>query len=145
VRGRGLTVYTTILGAPNRAIRNGGLEALLSWGLSQFEVVPVVQPGASYARARLPYGRAPLGLVPTTGSLVAVRVGRPLRVRVVAATVARLPVRKGAVLGRIDVWDGGRLIGSRPLVASRAVSRPGFAWRVRWYAGRTLHHLVHLL
>jgi hypothetical protein len=70
------------------------------------------------------------------------RVGRPLTERVVAPTVVPLPVAKGQVLGRIEVWQGTRLLGSRPLVASRSVSRPGAVGRIGWYAKRTVHHAL---
>jgi DNA repair protein RadA/Sms len=49
----------------------------------------------------------------------------------------------GAVLGHVEVWAGRRLIGRRPLVASRTVNRPGLAARLGWYAGRTVHHVIH--
>jgi hypothetical protein len=49
------------------------------------------------------------------------------------------------VLGHVQVWAGGRLIGSRPLVANRTVAKPGLAGRVKWYAARTFHDVVDLL
>jgi hypothetical protein len=54
-------------------------------------------------------------------------------------------VRAGQVLGRVEVWDGGHMLGSRDLVADRSVARPGLAGRLRFYAGRTIHNLAHLL
>jgi hypothetical protein len=47
-------------------------------------------------------------------------------------------------LGRIEIWDGRTLIGTRPLLAARSVSRPGLGGRLRWYATRTGHHLLGL-
>ena len=73
------------------------------------------------------------------------RLGRPLVERVSAVRTVALPVRAGETLGRIEIWNAGRLVGTRDLVAARSVARPGLAGRVGWYAGRTLHHLVHLL
>jgi hypothetical protein len=69
------------------------------------------------------------------------RVGRPFVERVSARRVASLPVKAGEVLGHVQVWSGRKLVGTRDLVATRAVSRPGLAGRVRWYAGRTVHHI----
>ena len=51
-RGRGVTVYATLLGSPTRSERNVDLESLLIWGLGQFRVVPAVQTGRTYAEAR---------------------------------------------------------------------------------------------
>ena len=56
-----------------------------------------------------------------------VRVGRPLVERIVAPTAVALPVRRGERLGRIEVWDGRKLLGTRPLLAGAG----GFAARPR--------------
>ena len=72
------------------------------------------------------------------------RVGRPLTETVVASTHASLPVRQGQVLGQVVVREGSRVVGRRDLVASRTINKPGAVGRLRWYAGRTLHHLTHL-
>lgn len=143
-RGRGLTVYATILGSPSRAARNADLESLLVWGLAQFRVVPVVQAGRVYATAAVGYGRAPLTLVAAKPAFSAARLGRGLRETVVAVRGVSLPVRKGAVLGRIEVRQGSRLIAGRELVASRTIDRPRLLGRVGWRAGRLLDHLAGL-
>jgi D-alanyl-D-alanine carboxypeptidase (penicillin-binding protein 5/6) len=140
-RGTGVTVYATLLGGPSRSVRNADLESLLIWGLGQFRVVPVIQRGRTYATAEVPYGKAPLELVAAKPRNGAARLGRPLTEKVVAARAIALPVREGAVLGRVQVWEGGELRGSSDLVASRTINKPGIASRLGWYAGRTLHHL----
>ena len=145
VRANGVTVYVTMLGSPTRSIRNVGLQSLLAWGLAQFRVVPAVQSGRAYAKVALPYGKQPVGLVAARPLRSVVRLGHPLTEKVVAAAGASLPVRSGQVLGRVEVWDGAQLLGSRDLVADRSVARPSLAGRLRFYAGRTIHHLAHLL
>ena len=57
---------------------------------------------------------------------------------VVATTAVDLPVKKGQRLGEVRVFDGSRLVASSPLVAARAVERPGFVSRASWYAGQAL-------
>jgi D-alanyl-D-alanine carboxypeptidase (penicillin-binding protein 5/6) len=143
-RGRGVTVYATLLGSPSRSQRNNDLESLLVWGLDQFRVVPVVQRDRVYATVPVDYGKAPAQLVASAPEVAVARVGKPLRETVVARDHASLPVRRGEVLGRVVVRDGTRIVGSRPLVASRTINKPGIAGRLRWYAGRTVHHLTHL-
>jgi D-alanyl-D-alanine carboxypeptidase (penicillin-binding protein 5/6) len=137
-RGRGLTIYATILGSPSRSERNADLAELLAWGLSRYRVVALVRTGRVYARADAPYGRPSIPLVAERPLVRVVRIGRPLTERVVAPTAVDLPVTKGAVLGRVEVMQGSKLIGSRPLVAARTVEKPGLRSRVRWYTGRTL-------
>lgn len=144
IRGRGVTVYATLLGSPTRSIRNTGLASLLEWGLAQFRVVSAIQGRRIYATVALPYGRRRLGLVAARPLDVVVRLGRPLTERVAAALAAPLPVRRGTVLGRVQIWQGGTLLGTRALVADRGVGRPSLAGRLGFYAGRTLHHLAHI-
>jgi serine-type D-Ala-D-Ala carboxypeptidase (penicillin-binding protein 5/6) len=140
-RRAGFTIYAVILGSPSRAQRNDDLLRLLAWGVSQYRTLTLVarQP---YAWAAAPYGRARVSLVARTPLRRVVRVGRPLVERIVAPTAVSLPVARGDRLGRIEIWSGGTLLGSRPLVAGRAVARPGFGGRLRWYGTRTVHHLL---
>ena len=63
----------------------------------------------------------------------------------VGGTLQTLAVRRGQAVGRVEVWSRGRLLGSRPLVAARTVSKPGIAGRAGWYARRTVHHVAGLL
>jgi hypothetical protein len=105
--------------------------------------VPAVQAGRAYASLAAPYGRAPLALVPAKPLLAVARLGRPLVETVTAPRSVALPVRAGTVLGKVEIRANGRLIGTRDLVASRTIDKPGLASRLGWYAGRTLHHLAH--
>jgi D-alanyl-D-alanine carboxypeptidase (penicillin-binding protein 5/6) len=145
VRARGITIYATLLGSPSRSVRNGDLESLLAWGISEFRIVPVVQRDRVYASVQLPYGKAPLALHASKPLNAVARIGRPLTERVVAARVVSLPVREGEVLGHVEVWSGQRLVGRRDLVSSQTINKPGFVRRLGWYAGRAGHDLLHLL
>lgn len=145
VRGDGTTIYATILGSPSEAQRDADLETLLAYGLAQYRQVDAVATGRDYADVGLPYGRAPLDLVAPSRLVVVVRVGGSLTERVIAPRVASLPVRKGQVVGHVQVWSRGRLVGERSLVASRSVAKPGLAARIGWYARRTVHDVVSLL
>ena len=140
-RGGGFTIYATILGSPTRGERNADLAELLSYGLSQYRLVPVIAPQRTYAWAQLPYGRAPVALVADRPAKRPVRLARALVERVVAPTAIPLPVSKGQQLGEVRVYDRGKLVASSPLVASRSVEQPGTSGKVGWYAKRTLHHL----
>src|SRR2546421_11048558 len=61
-RRRGVSIYATLIGSPDRGRRNADLTRLLDWGFSRYvEVRPVVQ-GRAYAEAALGYGRRPLRL-----------------------------------------------------------------------------------
>jgi len=140
-QGRGVTIYATLLGEPNRGVRNRDLAQLLAFGLAQYRVIPVASTGRVYATAEVPWGKRPLGLVATRDFLRVARVGRPLTERVVTPMVVSLPVRAGQRLGQVRVYDRGTLVARAPLVADRSIGRPGMLGRVGWYAGRTLDHI----
>jgi serine-type D-Ala-D-Ala carboxypeptidase (penicillin-binding protein 5/6) len=140
-RRSGFTIYAVILGSPTRAQRNTDLNRLLAWGVSQYRTLTLVAR-QTYAWAAAPYGLHALPLVARKPLVRVVRVGRPVVERVVAPTAVSLPVARGEPLGRIEVWAGRERLGTRPLVASRAIGRPGFGGRLRWYGTRTVHHLA---
>jgi D-alanyl-D-alanine carboxypeptidase (penicillin-binding protein 5/6) len=141
VKRFGYTIYAVILGSPSRGQRNDDLERLLSWSVAQYRSFQLVRR-ATYAQAALGYGRGPVALVVKTPFVAVVRAGRPLVERVVAPTAVSLPVTRGERLGRVEIWAGGKLLGARPLLAARSVPRPGVGGRLRWYATRTVHHLL---
>jgi D-alanyl-D-alanine carboxypeptidase (penicillin-binding protein 5/6) len=144
-RGRGLTIYAAILGSPTRSGRNADLTELLAWGLSRYRVVPLIRTGRVYARAETAFGRPSVRLVAARPLLRVVRVDRPLVERVVAPVAVSLPVRRGERLGQVQVWAGEKLVGSRPLVASETIEKPGLAGRIRWYAGTTVRNAWGLI
>jgi D-alanyl-D-alanine carboxypeptidase (penicillin-binding protein 5/6) len=143
VRRPGYTIYAVILGSPTRAQRNADLEQLLAWGVAQYRTSTLVRR-AVYAKAAVGWGRGSVSLVVPKSLVRVVRAGRPLVERVISPTAVSLPVKQGERLGRVEIWDGGKLLGTRPLLAARSVARPGFGGRLRWYATRTGHHLLGL-
>jgi D-alanyl-D-alanine carboxypeptidase (penicillin-binding protein 5/6) len=142
-RRSGYTIYVVLLGSPTRGQRNDDLERLLAWGVSQYRTLTLVRP-VPYASAALGYGRPAVPLVATASLVRVVRVGRPVVERIVAPTAVSLPVERGQLLGHVEIWNGKKLLGRRGLVAARTVQRPGVGGRLRWYATRTVHHLVGL-
>jgi D-alanyl-D-alanine carboxypeptidase (penicillin-binding protein 5/6) len=135
-RGRGVTIYATLLGGPSRAERNEDLAALLRFGLSRYRLASVISPERVYASAPTQWDRGPVELVAGLRVKRAVRLGAVLVERVVAPSVVALPVQRGQSLGEVQVYAGRRLLARAPLVARTAVSRPGIADKTAWYAER---------
>jgi D-alanyl-D-alanine carboxypeptidase (penicillin-binding protein 5/6) len=144
-RGRGVTLYATLLGGETRAERNEDLAALLSWGLSLYRTVWAIGEDRVYATARTGYGREPVRLVAAKPALRVVRVDRMLVERVVAPVEVALPIRAGQRLGEVQVLDRGRVVAASPLVAAEAVELPDRLGRIGFYAGRTAHHFWGLV
>jgi D-alanyl-D-alanine carboxypeptidase (penicillin-binding protein 5/6) len=145
LRRHGVGLYAVLLGSPTRAQRNSDLTGLLRWGLHQYGRVELVQSGRSYATADLPYSDGRLRLVAGRGAAAAVRLDRRLVERIVAPAVVRLPIARGEAVGEIRVYERGRLLARRPLVAPRTLGRPGVGDRLGWYAGRALDEAGDML
>lgn len=143
VRRPGYTLYAVVLGSRTRIVRNAALQTLLHWGVTRYRRTTLVQAQA-YGRAAVGYGRAAVDLVATKPLTRLVHSDLPLVRKVVAASSVALPVAAGQRLGKVEVWQDGKLLGWRPLVAARSVPRPGLAGRIRWYATRTVHDLLGL-
>jgi serine-type D-Ala-D-Ala carboxypeptidase (penicillin-binding protein 5/6) len=137
-----VTIYATLLGSPDRYERNADLTKLLDWGFARYRTATVVAKGRVYAQVGVGYGRKPVALVAAASLVPALRVDFPVVRRVVAMDAAGLPVSRGQSLGQVRIYQRGKLVGAVPLVASRAVARPGVGGRVGWYATRTLHHMA---
>ncbi len=143
-RGAGVTIYATLLGGETREGRNDDLTELLAWGLSRYRTVWAIDGERAYGTVTTAYGRPAVRLVAERPALRIVRVDRNLVERVVMPLEAALPVRRGQWLGEVQVLDRGSVIARSPLVAKNDVGRPGRLARVRFYAGRTVHHLAGL-
>jgi D-alanyl-D-alanine carboxypeptidase (penicillin-binding protein 5/6) len=141
VRRNGVTLYTTVLGSPNRSQRNTDLAALLRWGIAQYRPVWLVKPGRVYLRASVGYGKDAVPIVAQRGLARPVRVDKPLVERVIAPAALTLPVVRGSRVGELRVYSGRRVVAQSPLVAGRSVSKPGLGGKLGFYAGRTLRHI----
>ena len=139
-RRSGVTIYAVLLGGSSRDQRNADLARLLDWGFDQYRRVAIVRPGRTYAEALVPFSDRRLALVAEEQVVAVAQVGHPLVERVVAPAMVDPPVEKGDELGEIRIFDGKKLIATRPLVAAESVGAPSLGRRLRWYAGRALGH-----
>jgi D-alanyl-D-alanine carboxypeptidase (penicillin-binding protein 5/6) len=144
-RRGGITVYGTVLGSDTRSSRNEALRRLLTFGLAQYRRVSAIDSGRVYAQAETGYGRPAAELVAPRAVVRTLRVGTSLVERVVAPSSVVLPVRKGQRLGKVEIYDGNRLVASSSLVAASSVSEPGLLGKARWYMTRTVENLWGLV
>ncbi len=138
---RGVTVYGTVLGGSSRTGRNAALQELLTYGLGQYHRVAAIDASRTYAEAETGYDQPLVRLIAPRTVGVTVREGKPLVERIVAPGVVELPVKKGQRLGKVEVYDGSRLVATSRLVAAEAVSEPGLLGKASWYAKQTASNL----
>jgi D-alanyl-D-alanine carboxypeptidase len=141
----GVTVYGTVLGSDTRGARNDALRELLAFGLDQYRQVQVIDRGRVYAAAETGYGQRDVELVVPRSFVRALRIGTPLVERIVAPTSLALPVAKGERLGRVEIYDGNRLVASSNLVAADAVADAGLWAKAKWHATQTARNLWEVL
>ena len=138
---RGVTVYGTVLGSDSRGARNEALRELLSFGLAQYRRVQVIDHGRVYAEATTGHGQPAVHLVAPRSIVGTLRNGKPLVERVIAPTTLALPVAEGEPLGRVEVYDGNRLVAASNLVAAESLAEASFLAKARWYATETARNL----
>jgi len=141
----GVTVYGTVLGADTRGTRNDALRELLEYGLDQYRRVRVIDASRAYVTAETGYGQPDVDLFAPRSVVRTVRNGKSLVERVVAPTTLALPVTKGQVVGRVEVYDGNRLVASSNLAAAESVEDAGFIAKARWYATQTMGNLWEIV
>ena len=137
----GVTVYGAVLGSDTRETRNDALRELLEYGLDQYRRVQVIDASRAYVTAETGYSQPDVDLVAPRSIVRTLRNGKPLVERVVAPTTLALPVAKGQIVGRVEVYDGNRVVASSNLVTAAAVEDAGFLAKARWYATQTMSNL----
>ena len=138
-------MYGTVLGSDARGTRNDALRELLEYGLDQYRRVQVIDAGRAYVTAETGYGQPDVDLVVPRSIVRMLRTGKPLVERVVAPTTLALPVAKSQIVGRVEVYDGNRLVASSNLVAAESVADAGFLAKARWYATRTVANVWEIV
>jgi D-alanyl-D-alanine carboxypeptidase (penicillin-binding protein 5/6) len=141
----GVTVYGAVLGSDTRGTRNDALRALLEYGLDQYRRVQVIDASRAYLTAETGYGQPDVDLVAPRSMVRTIRNGKSLVERVVAPTRLALPVAEGQIVGRVEVYDGNRLVASSNLAAAEAVEDAGFFGKAQWYATQTMGNLWEIV
>ena len=144
-RARGVTVYGSVLGTRGPDERNAALQELLSFGFDRYRPVAVIDATRVYADADTGYGRPAVELVAPRTRVLPVYERKALVERVIAPGVVELPIRRGQRIGRVEVYDGKRLVASSNLVSATSVSEPGLVGKLAWYAQRTAHNVWGLV
>ena len=130
-----------MLGGASRTGRNAALQELLTYGLGQYHRVAAIDASRTYAEAETGYDQPFVRLIAPRTVAITVREGKSLVERIVAPGVVELPVKQGQRLGKVEVYDGSRLVATSRLVAAEAVSDPGLLGKASWYARQTASNL----
>jgi D-alanyl-D-alanine carboxypeptidase (penicillin-binding protein 5/6) len=137
-RRHSVQVVSAVLGTSDYGDRDRESLALLQTGLKAFQYVTAVRAGAHVAGV----GRVPIryrpgaGLALVTGKTIHTIIPRRRRDLITlhptkVPTVVEGPIRRGQVLGSVDVLRAGKRIGVVPLVAAEGIPEAGFGQRTK--------------
>ncbi|MBX6377570.1 MAG: D-alanyl-D-alanine carboxypeptidase [Clostridia bacterium] len=139
----GRRLIAVVLGAPSVRERQRSIYRLLDYGFSAFQTVRVLHQDQPVAHVRVLKGTlSEVPLVAAGPAAVTVRRGEKPRLERRLVGVPRYvtaPVRRGQVLGHIEVLDRGRLLTMVEAVAAKDVGRAGWPdlfgryWRALWH------------
>lgn len=144
---RGVTVLSAVLGEPSEAARDRDSLALLRYGLSRFRVVTAVRDGDRLTSIPLSF-RGDETVNAVAERTVRLTVSNPESLQVGVTDVPKAvdgPLRQGARVGTVVVYDGRRVVSRTPLVIARAVDAASFADRLRTWLTRPLTLILLLI
>lgn len=125
-RGRnGGRVISVVMGEPSEAGRDADTLKLLSWGLSRFHRVRVLDPERALARADIEYFDERVAFVPQRGAVVTVRGGERVRRQVNAPDEVSGPLAAGERVGSVTVSVEGEGVRRVALVTATDVPKAG--------------------
>jgi len=135
----GVSVVSSVLGAPSEDARDTDSLALLRYGLSRYERRPAVRAREVLSRVAVEnQGDLRAELTAERTLRVVARKRERLRVRVKEAPDSvEGPLRAGTRMGTVQVLRRGEVVASTALVVGRAVPEATAPQRVRSWLGRT--------
>jgi serine-type D-Ala-D-Ala carboxypeptidase (penicillin-binding protein 5/6) len=120
-RRKGVDLISVAVGAPTDEARFEDNIELLEYGFSLYKRRLPIRSGAALARPAIRYSGGELPLRAARRVAVGVRPDEQLSVAVRAPREVEGPIRRGATLGRANVYVDGRRTATVPLRAARAV------------------------
>ena len=143
----GVTILTAVLGEPSEAARDRDSLALLRYGLSKFRVITAVRDGDRLTAIPLSF-RGDETVSAVADRTIKRTVNSPDAIRVGVTDVPKAvdgPLKQGARVGTVVVFDGGRIVSRTPLVTARAVDAASFTDRLRTWLTRPLTLILLLI
>jgi serine-type D-Ala-D-Ala carboxypeptidase (penicillin-binding protein 5/6) len=133
-RRKGVELISAVLGAPSEAQRDSESLDLLDYGFAQYRSRHPVRARQTLASPSIRYSGGELPLRAAHPITVGIRRGQRLQTRVRAPDRVTGPILRGRRLGKVTVVIDGRVAGSAPLLASRAIAKASTFDRLRSHA-----------
>ncbi|MBS1880379.1 MAG: D-alanyl-D-alanine carboxypeptidase [Actinobacteria bacterium] len=134
-RRHGTELISVAIGAPTDETRFSDNLELLEWGFRQYHHEQAIHRGQALAEPSIRYAGGSLPLRAAQPLEVGLRKGQQLEIEVEAPAQVTGPIRRGARLGRANVFVDSSPAGSVLLRAGRAIPRAAFVDRARYFLG----------
>lgn len=120
----GMTLIGVILGAPSEAARDSASLALLDYGFANYHLLTPVHAGRTFARPAITgQTDAHARLIAASGYTHVFPRATPIRTRVTAPAKLAGPLPRHAVVGSVQVLQGGRVVARIPLLLAARLPR----------------------
>lgn len=134
-RKEGTELISVAIGAPSDEARFADNLELLEYGFGQYHHRAAVHRGQALATPSIRYSGGTLPLRAARPIVVGLRKGQRIEVDVEAPRQVTGPIRRGARLGRANVFVDGSPAGSVALRAGRGIAKADFVDRARYFLG----------
>jgi D-alanyl-D-alanine carboxypeptidase (penicillin-binding protein 5/6) len=132
-RKDGTELVSVAIGAPSDEARFADNLELLEWGFRQYRRKPAIHRGQALAEASIRYSGGTLPLRAARPIVVGLRKGQKVEIDVEAPHQVSGPIRRGAKLGRANVFVDSSPAGSVALRAGRAIPKADIVDRARYF------------
>jgi D-alanyl-D-alanine carboxypeptidase (penicillin-binding protein 5/6) len=132
-RKGGTELISVAIGAPTDEARFADNLELLEWGFRQYRHKPAIHRGEAMAEPSIRYSGGALPLRAARPVVVGLRRGQRIEIDVESPPQVTGPIRRGAQLGRANVFVDGSPAGSVALRAGRRIPKADFVDRARYF------------
>lgn len=132
-RKRGTELISVAIGAPSDEARFADNLELLEWGFRQYRQRRPVRRGQTFAEPSIRYSGGSLPLRAARPLVLGLRRDQRVEIEVEAPAEVTGPIRRGARLGRANVFVDGAPAGRVALRAGRGIPKADVVDRVRYF------------
>ena len=130
---QGTELISVAIGAPTDEARFADNLELLEWGFRQYRHERAVHRGQTFAEPSIRYSGGSLPLRAARPLVLGLRKGQEVEIDVEAPRQVTGPIRRGAKLGRANVFVDGAPAGKVALKAGRSIPKADAVDRVRYF------------
>lgn len=128
-----ILLIATTLNSKTQDSSFSSAQRIFEYGFYGFKYFPVAKKGQTKARVDVPFSFEKMNLALDDNFGVLVGKKSKINTKILLRKELALPIRKGSILGRIEVFEEGKLIATKPLKAQRNAPEVGLMGRISYW------------